>query len=337
MLLISFGTRPEYIKIKPLLEIFEDTIPYALLFTGQHTSLLEHVVDAHDVRELNIAPGENRLDSIVASIMNQGSIFEGISAVMVQGDTTSAFAVALASFHRKIDIIHLEAGLRTGDLQNPYPEEFNRQAISRMATLHLCPTETSAINLAQENITDNVYVVGNTVLDNLKDVSTSYGNTILVTMHRRENHRIMDQWFTAINDLAGEYPQYDFILPIHPNPNVQRHRALLTDVKVVPPLDHDEFVRLLAHCRFAITDSGGLQEEGSFLRKKCIVCRKTTERTEGINVFSYMCHHPRELEVFFQFLELEENYKVSEDLECPYGKGTSAQQILNVLKEVKNQ
>ncbi len=332
MMLISFGTRPEYIKIKPLLATFDGKIPYALLFTGQHTSLLEEVINTTDVRQLQIQDGENRLDSIVSSIMNNNQVFRDIDSVMVQGDTTSAFAVALAAFHRKIKIIHLEAGLRTYNLAHPYPEEFNRQAISRMATIHLCPTEMSAANLRQENITSGVHVVGNTVLDNLKGVNSIYGNTILVTMHRRENHELMDQWFHQLELLATKHPEYEFIIPLHPNPNVQQYRHILKKVKTIDPVNHVEFIRMIAACKFIITDSGGIQEEASFLGKKCIVCRQITERVEGMGVFSFMCSNPSELEVSFNWINSGDNYKPAPEDVCPYGDGNSALKISSILQ-----
>ena len=148
MLLISFGTRPEYIKLKPVIESIKGKIPYKLLFTGQHVDLLSEIDG--DIQELEIENGNNRLDSIVQSVMNNEDIFTDISAVLVQGDTTSVFAVALAAFHRKIKIVHLEAGLRTWNKYHPYPEEFNRCAVSRMADIHLCPTANSASNLESE-------------------------------------------------------------------------------------------------------------------------------------------------------------------------------------------
>jgi len=335
MMLVSFGTRPEYIKIKPLLVEFDGKIPYALLFTGQHTSLLKDVIATTDVRQLQIEDGENRLDSIVASIMNSNHAFNKITSVMVQGDTTSAFAVALAAFHRKLSIIHLEAGLRTGDLMHPYPEEFNRQAISRMANIHLCPTELSAYNLRHENITSNVHVVGNTVLDNLKGVKSSYGNTILVTLHRRENHELMDKWFNELERLASEYPQYEFIIPLHPNPNVQQYKHIFSKVRVIDPVGHKEFVRMIANCRFIITDSGGIQEEASFLGKKCIVCRQITERVEGMGIFSFMCPKPTDLAELFRWLEEDKKFKVTPDEICPYGDGNSSKKIADILLKVK--
>ena len=336
MMLISFGTRPEYIKIKPLLKEFAGRIPYALLFTGQHASLLKDIVSTTDVRQLQVKDGSNRLDSIVASIMNSCHVFNQITSVMVQGDTTSAFAVALAAFHRKIKIIHLEAGLRTYNLSHPYPEEFNRQAISRMATTHLCPTEMSAGNLRQENITSGVHVVGNTVLDNLKGTEFTYGNTILVTMHRRENHELMDQWFHQLETLATKHPEYEFIIPLHPNPNVQQYRHILKKVKATPPVEHDEFIRMIASCRFIITDSGGIQEEASFLGKKCIVCRQITERVEGMGVFSFLCPTPTELPESFRWINTNNNHIPSETDTCPYGDGNSSKKICDILMETLN-
>ena len=334
MLLIGFGTRPEYIKIKPLLAEMDGKIPYALLFTGQHTDLLKTIVDTIDVRQLKIKDGENRLDSIVSSIMNNDQAFNNVTSVMVQGDTTSSFAVALAAFHRKIKIIHLEAGLRTYDLRHPYPEEFNRQAIARMADLHLCPTDSSVANLRQENITAGVYVVGNTVLDNLKGVQSIYGDTILVTLHRRENHALMAQWFSELEQLAIDHPEYDFIIPLHPNPNVQQYRHILKKVRAIDPVNHDEFIKMIAKCRFIITDSGGIQEEASFLGKKCIVCRQVTERVEGMGLFSFMCSSPSELHTLFNWLNSDNTYKVTPNEICPYGNGDAAAKICDILLEV---
>ena len=336
MMLISFGTRPEYIKIKPLLATFDGQIPYALLFTGQHMSLLEEVINTTDVRQLQIQDGENRLDSIVSSIMNNNQVFRDIDSVMVQGDTTSAFAVALAAFHRRIKVVHLEAGLRTYNLSHPYPEEFNRQSIARMAEIHLCPTDMAAANLRQENITSGVYVVGNTVLDNLKGTEFTYGNTILVTMHRRENHELMDQWFHQLETLAVKHPEYEFIIPLHPNPNVQQYRHILKKVKVIAPVDHAQFIRMIASCRFIITDSGGIQEEASFLGKKCIVCRQITERVEGMGVFSFLCPTPTELPESFRWIDTNNNHIPSETDICPYGDGNSSEKICAILMEALN-
>jgi UDP-N-acetylglucosamine 2-epimerase (non-hydrolysing) len=330
MLLISFGTRPEYIKIKPLLKTFAGNVNYELLFTGQHEDLLNDV-NGPNIRRLKIQDGLNRLDSIVSSIMNQDHVFSGVDSVIVQGDTTSAFAVALAAFHRKIKIVHLEAGLRTWDLKNPYPEEFNRQAVSRMANIHLCPTELSAQNLRDENIHKHVHVVGNTVLDNIQETTIQYTDLVLVTMHRRENHDIMDKWFATINELATLYPELNFVIPLHPNPNVRKHANLLSNLKIISPLSHEEFMNLISKCRLIITDSGGIQEESSFLRKKCIVCRKTTERPEGLGEFSRLCADPSDLRGLFEWVNKGKNFIPDSKVPCPYGDGNASTKILKIL------
>jgi UDP-N-acetylglucosamine 2-epimerase (non-hydrolysing) len=325
MMLISFGTRPEYVKIKPVINAIKGHILYKLIFTGQHTDLLSNIDEP--VQRLTIAPGDNRLDSIVSSLMNTTpDIFNGVTSVLVQGDTTSVFAIALGAFHRGIKIIHLEAGLRTYNKDHPYPEEFNRRAVSCMADIHLCPTSDAAANLKREQVDGKVFVVGNTVLDHLVEVPVSYGKDIVVTMHRRENHRLMSSWFLAIDEIAAANPQYNFVLPIHPNPNVKKHQHLLKHVNVIDPLPHEDFVRLLAGCHIVITDSGGLQEESSFLRKKCIVCRDFTERIEGMGIFSFTATPDTLWEIF---KELVDDH-VPEG-ECPYGDGRSAVKIRNIL------
>tara|TARA_R110002012_G_scaffold317609_2_gene534415 strand:+ start:517 stop:1512 length:996 start_codon:yes stop_codon:yes gene_type:complete len=329
MILMAFGTRPEYIKIKPLIKEMQGKIPFKLLFTGQHVDLLANVED-QDVIKLDIQDGSNRLDSIVSSIMNQDDIFEGVDSVLVQGDTTSVFAIALAAFHRRIKVIHLEAGLRTYDRDNPYPEEFNRQAVSRIADIHLCPTPDAAFNLSKELVRGSIHVVGNTVLDNLTHLTPTRGNTVVITMHRRENHKKMDHWFRSLDQIAKTFShKYRFVLPIHPNPNVQKHRHLLKHVEVIDPVPYDEFLEMLAACSYVISDSGGLQEETSFLRKRSIVCRKTTERPEGLGEFSSLCHEPGDL---FNMFEAMIN-SLPPKGDCPYGDGHSAEKIVNILME----
>jgi len=326
MILISFGTRPEFIKIKPLIEAFKDRIPFKLLFTGQHVDLLSDVEG--DIHKLTIEDGSNRLDSIVSSMMNNDTIFEGVEAVLVQGDTTSVFAVALAAFHRRIKIIHLEAGLRTFNKYHPYPEEFNRRAVSVMADIHLSPTELCTENLNKERVDGKIFTVGNTVLDNLVDIQPEYTNKVVITMHRRENHHIIPEWFAAFDRLALENPQYEFIIPLHPNPNVQKHKDLLKHVKVVEPMQYAEFIKLLSQARLVITDSGGLQEESSFFKKKCIVCRQATERVEGMGTFAFMSSPDRVENDFYSMID---DY-IPDDT-CPYGDGHSAERITNILLE----
>ena len=329
MLLISFGTRPEWIKIKPVVDAIEGKIPFKILFTGQHTSLVEeYLKDTFVVNE--IGSGDNRLDSIVCSLLNKDKLFEGVSHVMVHGDTTSAFAVGLAAFHRNIPVIHLEAGLRTFDRQNPYPEEFNRTAISSLASIHLCPTKSAAENVISMVGSDSqIFVTGNTVLDNLLGLSPEIENKVLVTMHRRENHKRIKEWFRIINDLAIENPELEFVLPLHPNPNVSKYRFQLKNVTVVDPLSYDDCLDFIRTCKVIITDSGGIQEESSFLKKKCIVCRKTSERAEGVGTFAFMCPHPNMLKPAFDGIIESGEFIVNED--CPYGDGKASQRIVKVL------
>jgi len=331
MILLAYGTRPEYIKIKPLIDIFnKNDYPYKVLFTGQHKDLLkEQIVDYQvDIPEDN----NNRLDNIIKSIMNVFDwILDDITHVLVQGDTTSVVAVALSAFNHGIKVIHLEAGLRTYDRENPYPEEINRRIVSQIADIHLCPTKKAFLNLVNEKIYENMSIVGNTVLDNLlpyKD-RCEYSNKVLVTMHRRENHHWMDKWFQEINKLAKHYSDLEFILPLHPNPNVQKHKHLLTHVNVVDPMSHEELLELLIKTRLVITDSGGIQEECSFFNKKCLTCRKVTERPEAQGQSTFMVKAPYDLvEVFMKHVD---DYEI--DYECPFGDGHSAEKIMEVLKQ----
>ena len=326
-ILICLGTRPEWLKIKPIVEKL-NVSDYKLLFTGQHLDLL---TDIDFNYKFNIDTGKNRLNDIISTCLLQFPE-DDFDYVLVQGDTASAFACAIAGFNRKIKIIHLESGLRTYDQLNPYPEESYRQMISRISDINFCPTELSKENLINEKVSGINYVVGNTVLDNLLNYKekTYYGNDVLVTLHRRENHEIMDKWFESLNKVCEENQDLNFILPIHPNPNVQKYKELLNKkIKVVDPMSHNELIETLIGCKFVITDSGGIQEESSFLNKKSIVCRKTTERPEGITTgHLLLCENPEDLPTFVY--NLNKNFYINN--ECPYGDGNSSIKILNILK-----
>ena len=246
VILLCFGTRPEWLKIQPLTKVLKD---YKLLFTGQHTDLLKDISVDY---KITIGEGDNRLDQIVSDCLLQFPDGK-FDSVLVQGDTASAFACALAAFNRKLKIYYLEAGLRTYNLDHPYPEEGYRQMIARLSNVNLCPTDLSKHNLKKEKVQGELYVVGNTVLDNL--------------------------------------------LPY-------KEKCLV------------------------ITDSGGLQEEGSFFNKKVLVCRETTERPEGITTgHLHMCATPKTLKNKFNFIKDDAiiNQK------CPYGDGKSSQQIKKIL------
>lgn len=355
MILFTYGTRPEYIKIKPLLaEMDKRGLIYKTLFTGQHKDLaVNKATFNHEMKD----DGSNRLDSIIKSCMSlPNEWFDGITHVLVQGDTTSVVGLALTALHRKLKVIHLEAGLRTYDNENPFPEENNRRIVSTIADIHLCPTEQNEQNLLNECVKGDVYVVGNTGLDNLyqasltpmgpgvnknlrrlnlilngsKEVRLSTEKQILITLHRRENHEKMGEWFVALNRLAEKHPDYTFTLPIHPNPNVQRYRWLLPHVNVIPPLTHNELLDVLLNSRMVITDSGGLQEECSFLRKKCLVCRKVTERPESLGVTSFLMSEPSDLELFFD-VHLA-TYDRMTETDCPFGDGHASEKICDIFE-----
>lgn len=331
MILLTYGTRPEWIKIKPLIdEMVNKNIPFKTLFTGQHQNIAPGDADyTHTMVDLV----DNRLNNIICNCLNiPDDYFNGVTHVLVQGDTTSALGLALNAFNRKIKIIHLEAGLRTNNLANPYPEEANRQLISKISDINLCPTHFNMVNLLSEGVlTDKNFVVGNTGLDNLVKYidSVTYEDIVLITLHRRENHDIINNWFEKINELAIEYPHIQFILPIHPNPNVRKHKDILTNVKVIEPLSHNELLDILIKCKLVITDSGGLQEECSFLNKKCLVCRETTERSESIGNTSFMVNKPEFLKEIFKEHIL--NYEVNCD--SPFGDGNSSKKIINIFKQ----
>lgn len=337
MILISYGTRPEYIKLKSIFSEFDKAgIKYCTLFTGQHKDLLnEH----SPTISLNIDSNTdksnyNRLNDIVSSI-TKSNFFYNLSEfptyVMVMGDTTSAMAVALSAFHHGIKVIHLEAGLRTYDNENPYPEEANRRIISQIASIHLCPTNWNLQNLKNESISiEEAYVVGNTVIDNLLDYKDKceYTDKVLITLHRRENHSKIHEWFTVINNIAKSHPEIEFILPIHPNPRVQVHRNILTNVNVIEPLSYDDMLNLLVKTKLVITDSGGLQEECSYFNKRCLVCRKTTERPDAVGLSSIMVETPLLLSLYFD--KYINNYEI--DYKCPFGDGYAGEKIAEILK-----
>lgn len=324
-ILVCFGTRPEYIKVKSII----DNIPnIKTCFTGQHEDLLKNINVTYKLNiDGNIS--QNRLNNIVCNIMKSDHIFDNIEYVLVQGDTTTAVAIALSAFNNNVKVIHLEAGLRSNNPKDPFPEEINRQLISRIADIHLCPTKFNRDNLLKEHTNGKIHVVGNTGLDNISRDNCNYGNKVLITLHRRDNHEIMDRWFTVIEYIANKYPHIEFMIPLHPNPNVQKYRHIFNKVKVVDPMTHINLIKYIKECKFVISDSGGLQEECSYLNKKIIVCRKTTERPESIGTHSFMCNIPNELEKMVD--DIMTNYQVDES--CPYGNGDSWKNVLKIMAD----
>lgn len=326
MILICFGTRPEYIKVRSLIEHLPNK---KTCFTGQHPDLLQDVQVDH---KLHIPPTtKNRLNEIVINILKHMDIFTNIEYVLVQGDTTTALAMALSAFHHNTKIIHLEAGLRTNNIEDPFPEEANRQLITRLAQIHLCPTELNKQNLLKEGIKEsNIFVVGNTGLDNIDRSNSIYENKVLITLHRRNNIPIIDRWFMTIEQIAIEHPEIEFILPIHPNPEIQKHKHLLNRVNILQPQSHSDLIEIMKKTKCIISDSGGIQEEASFLNKKVIICRADTERPEVLEHHGILCKTPEELPEIFEYVNTR--YSVVE--RCPFGDGFAYKKINTIIDTI---
>jgi len=331
MISVYYGTRPEYIKVKLLYDkMVSNGMKAELVRVNQHTSLIQ---DCFFDREVSLTSSySNRLNSVVSSALSDELICSDCKLVVVQGDTATAFGVALNAFHCKIPVAHIEAGLRTYDNENPYPEESYRRCISSIAKYHFCATDSNYRNLIDEKVNGEIYTVGNTSLDNLVGIEHSYGDEVLVTLHRRENKELMSDWFSALETVAQQNPHLKFVFPIHPSPDVLKHRHILKTVHVLDPISHNDLVALLSRCKFVVTDSGGIQEEASFLKKKSIVCRSHTERSEGIGVFSFLCSHPNNLPNLIDSIDTDYAVNVS----CPYGNGFASDRIVTIIKEKFN-
>ena len=326
-ILVIYGTRPEFLKVKPVINASKGKIKSC--FIKQHTDIIDFGKSDFSIEIDQTC--KNRLNNIFSQIfIKVENIICDFDAVLIQGDTATVAASALVAYHLKKKIIYLESGLRTYDLENPYPEEGYRQMVSRIADINLCPTKLSAKNLKKEKTNGSVYVVGNTSLDNLIKLKkeTTYGDKVLITLHRNENLSILKDWLTAIDEFAKNNANLKFIFPAHPNPHILEQAKILKNVEVISPLQHNELLNILKNCRFIITDSGGIQEESSFLNKKVIVCRKKTERPEGINSgHIILCEEPS------KFNKKAETIKFSYVIQskCPYGNGKSSKKILRLL------
>ena len=274
---IIIGTRPEYIKCLPLLK---SSNIYKLIYVQQHTDLVKLDLEHELIPVSNY--GDNRLNNIISSILHSSIFDKSWDAIMVQGDTVVAFAAAVTSFNKNIKVIHLEAGLRTYDIKNPFPEEGYRKMIDCISSYGLCPSQQSVDNIRKEGFCGQIVNVGNTSIDAIAkyNLSPQITNKVLVTLHRRENWDLIEAFFKAIEFLANKYQELEFILPIHPNPLITKHASIFKKVKVIEPLDHKSLCVLMADCNTIISDSGGIQEEAAYLGKRIFCCRKTTERSE---------------------------------------------------------
>jgi UDP-N-acetylglucosamine 2-epimerase (non-hydrolysing) len=301
MYLICYGTRPELIKLIPLILKFkENNIQFKTLFSGQHENLIKDFykyIDKPDFVFYNIMEHGQTLNKLSSKILlqsNQLFIENTFSNIIVQGDTTTAYSLSLSAFHFQIPVIHLEAGLRTNDKYSPFPEEINRRLISQIASIHLCPTTLSVENLQKEQITKGVHLVGNTVVDiykhifentipsnKIQNIIDNYKDYIVVTLHRRENRgeKMISMW----EQLILLSSKYTFIYITHPS--LPDSKKIMDDSNIIllEPQDYENMVHLISNSKGIITDSGGLQEEAVCANKRVLVCRDTTERPETID------------------------------------------------------
>ncbi len=295
---IFIGTRPELIKCLPLLNSSDI---YEPIFVQQHTDIL----DISSYKKSHVIPiidfTSNRLNNIMMSIINSDIFDKQWKAILVQGDTAVAFAAAISAYNKRIKVIHLEAGLRTYDLENPWPEEGYRRMIDSISNIALCPSIQSSQNLINEKFTGHIEIVGNTSIDAIKlyNLKPTIGNTVIITLHRRENWNQIRSFFETIEELANTYNDINFILPIHPNPEIKKLETIFKKVKVITPLPHNEMCKLLENCNCIISDSGGIQEEASYLGKLVYCCRKITERTELENKYIIYTPTPESLKKIF--------------------------------------
>ena len=280
---------------------------------------------------LNVMTHDQTLTQILSSIsLKFGEILniEKPDLLIVQGDTTTVAVCALIAYYEQIPIGHVEAGLRTFNLNSPFPEEGNRQIVSRISNFNWAPTKLAADQLKKENV-QNIFITGNTVIDacNNYNYKIKYEDEVLITLHRRENFgENLKKIFTQINNLAKKYPKLNFIFPMHPNPNVQKLKYLLDNVNVIEPLSYKDLIELLSRVKFVISDSGGIQEECAAFKKKILVCRDTTERPEGIDAgFAKIVG----TDVMNNFNWAYNDYKW--DGTNPYGNGNASQKIVDSI------
>lgn len=372
-ILLVFGTRPEAIKMAPLVKALQkepEHFETKVCVTAQHRQMLDQVLEVFGIvpeYDLNImAPNQDLFDITSRVLLGLREVFNDFrpDIVLVHGDTTTSMAASLAAFYRQIPIGHVEAGLRTYNMQSPWPEEMNRQVTDRMCSYYFAPTEKSRRNLLQENIADEkIFVTGNTVIDALlmavniieenqyiknsiigelqaKGYTVGQRPYILVTGHRRENFG--DGFLhicQAIRQIAAEHPEMDIVYPVHLNPNVQKPvYELLSgtpNIYLISPLDYLPFVYAMQHSTLLLTDSGGVQEEAPSLGKPVLVMRNTTERPEAVEAGTVRLvgtDADAIVENVSQLLHDQEVYRKMSESYNPYGDGHACERIVAALR-----
>lgn len=357
-ILVVFGTRPEAIKLCPLLLELKKrpSLHVTVAVTGQHREMLREVLASFGIRpQYNLAM--MRKGQLLSEITS--AVLEGVSGilaknrfdcVLVHGDTATSFGAALAAFYAGIRVAHVEAGLRTYDVHAPFPEEFNRRAITLIADYHFAPTAWAKENLTKEGIAeDRIFVSGNTGIDALRYEAVeekrgdfSKKRILLLTAHRRENWgKGMREAFCGIKRALLLHPDLRLVYPMHKNPEVREvAKEVFGDceqVDLTEPLSHKSFCRLLSQCYLVLTDSGGIQEEAPYFAKPVLVLRETTERPEGVTAGVLRLVGTREENVFSSLCELldnEESYAAMHHAESPFGDGHASERIADVLERV---
>lgn len=359
-ILLVFGTRPEAIKMCPLVkELYNrEELDIKVCVTGQHRQMLDQVLNAFNVKtdyDLEIMKNNQTLFDVTINILEKVKPVlekESPDLVLVHGDTTTTFATSLACFYLQIQVGHVEAGLRTYNINSPYPEEFNRQATGILSTFNFCPTEKSKQNLISEGkLESTIYVTGNTAIDALKTtVKKVYhhdllewakdSRLIMLTAHRRENlGETLLQMFKAIRRIVDEFQDIKVIYPIHMNPIVRKAANDVLSgeerIRIIEPLDVLDFHNFLARSYFILTDSGGIQEEAPSLGKPVLVMRDTTERPEGLEAGTLKLVGTNEETIYNEFkilLNSKVEYEKMSHASNPYGDGLACKRIADILE-----
>ena len=368
--LIIFGTRPEAIKMAPLIKAFQANSKFEtrVCVTAQHREMLDQVLDFFEIEpdyDLNLMKKNQNLYNLTADIVSK--LKEPLEDfyphyVFVHGDTTTTMGSSIAAFYNGAKICHIEAGLRTFNKQSPFPEEMNRCVTGTIADYHLCPTKTSKANLLREGIKEcDILVTGNTVIDalnysteklkfyedeelqKLKSRLNLNQKIILVTGHRRENHGDgFLQICNALKKLANKYKDFDIVYPVHLNPNVQKpvYNTLgnINNIILIPPLSYPSFVWLMNQSHLIITDSGGVQEEAPSLGKPVLVMRDTTERPEAVNAGTVKlvgANYENIVREASKLIEHQDLYNAMSVLHNPYGDGSACSRIVKHIEKIK--
>ena len=358
-IMVVFGTRPEAIKMCPLVNELKrrKSLEVVVCVTGQHRKMLEQVLDAFNVvpdYDLSIMKDNQTLFDVTVNILERIQTvieMEKPDVVLVHGDTSTTFSTALACFYMQIPVGHVEAGLRTYNIYSPYPEEFNRQAVGIISRYNFAPTENSKNNLLKEGKNpETIYVTGNTAIDALKTtVRADYthpelewakdSRLIMITAHRRENlGEPMENMFRAIKRVMDAHPDVKAIYPIHMNPIVRKTADNILGnfdrIRIIEPLDVVDFHNFMSRSYLILTDSGGIQEEAPSLGKPVLVMRDTTERPEGVEAGTLKIVGTDEQTIFNEFnklLEDKSEYEKMSKASNPYGDGFACKYIANIL------